>query len=937
MSGGGKGQTVGYWYHPTWEAVVCAGPVDALVRFDVADNMAWAGSQDESGTIAIDAPNLFGGESSEGGVQGSLAVRMGDVDQAALEDGQAHQGVLSLRWAGGRFGAMNPYPKAFSALVTRILAGWEHTPDGECWYPAAAAIALPDTGREYMADVQFDLASSAGDWALSNGGHTATIPAVAGTGVPTIAATKSRAPADGGRYYFEVKWHAPVGGYPDTVREEVGIGNPGSVSNPASTGCAYRFNGQVYRQGGGAAAATIAAPSANDIVSFAIDMVTGEVWIGANGTWYTGDPATGTTPTVTLTDLSHAFVPMVASESGVPSQTYTLYCGGAASPLNHAPPSGFAAWAADEVAGVAMNPAHLIYYTLVSATMQGEPAELVDDASFAAAADLFSTEGLGLCAVWDPDQETPEAFRARICDAAGAACSRSPVDGKWYLDPIRGAGSGLPTLTDDDILDIEIKPPTLDDATNQVSVTWFDPVSKQARTTAPIHALGAIDGAGINAETLDYQALPSEALALRRAESELRARATPIVAVNVTTTRKPYAWRRGTYFELAAPKHGIQSMKCLLGDIDRGTLASGAIKITALQDVYSLPATSYAQAQPAVITGPTVPVPVADGGVMEMPYAALVPELSAADLDYLADDAGYLLSYAARPLEGLHNYRLITRPSGGEYAEAGTFDWCPLATIVESASYAAVAFTFVGGVLLGRVALGTAALWGDEIVRVDALDTDAGTLTLGRGCWDTVPQQHTAGQRIFFFGGWHGGDTAEYTDGETVQAKLLPRSGTALLNAAEAAELEVEMASRAARPYPPAALQVNGGADPGILVGAIAVTWAHRDRKLQADQLVDTTEASVGPEAGTTYNAWLYDDATDAVIDSDTGISGTSWTPVLGSFSGLTRLEVESERDALMSWQRQVRRFFVGFLGAPRETNAGDERETNAGDARETT
>lgn len=882
MSGGSKKQTVGYWYRPTWEAVVCAGPVDAIRRFEAGGQPAWQGRQDASGTITIDESELWGGESSEGGIKGSLVVRMGDAAQAAGGDGQKHQGVLTLRWPGGRFGAMNPYPKSFAALVERVLKGWDQD---DPWYPAKAPIPIGGT-------VLSGLAALSNTPAIGGSGGGGSWGAGGGVWGPDYL--DYRPDVFSSAFLLMFSFDLSVSGAgPHTIYAEVGGSEIWSKSLSWAPG------------------------EMTKLISVQLNAPVGHVGVrlGFRGAM-----------TGSFNLLLHAIVDPTAWHSILPGQSivesddpaFGIVTDGAGNYRSvHAVYSLTPIWSTQDSyvspdALLGMNPAHLIYYTLVSPTMQGEPSQLIDEDSFEDAADLFYAEGLGVCTLWDPDQETAEALRERICDSAGAACTRSPRDGKWYLRPIRGAGdpAGLPTLTDDDILDIELEPGVLDDAVNQVSVRWRDPVTHQDRTTAPIHALGAIDQAGVNAQTLDYLALPTEDLALRTAERELRARATPLTRLTLTCTRKPYAWLRGEYFKVQAPKNGIANMVCMVGDIDRGTLQSGAIKIVALQDVYTLPATSYVQAQPAIDSANAVPVAVTDAALMEVPYAALVPQMSAAELAALADDAGYLLTVGPRPADGLVNYQLQTRPAAGSYAEAGTFDWCPAATIVEaSASGLETGFNLTGGVLLDRVELGSVALWGSEIVRVDTLDTGTGSITLGRGCWDTVPQPHAAGARIFFFGGgWYGSDLVEYVDGETVNAKLLSRSGTGVLALGAAPELSLVLDGRAARPYPPGNLLINGqGAPSTVEGGMLSLSWAHRDRQAQADQVVDTTAGSIGPEAGTVYNARLYNDDTNALLTQALGVSGTGATMMVpGGIAA--RLEVEAVRGGLASWQRHVRR-----------------------------
>lgn len=172
-----------------------------------------------------------------------------------------------------------------------------------------------------------------------------------------------------------------------------------------------------------------------------------------------------------------------------------------------------------------------------------------------------------------------------------------------------------------------------------------------------------------------------------------------------------------------------------------------------------------------------------------------------------------------------------------------------------------------------------------------------------------MPQKHEPLDMIYFIGDWYGTDSREYADGEVVSAKLMNRTGQGQVDLAAAPEVSTEMDSRQARPYPPAKVRVNGQPFPGAITGEITVTWAHRDRLLQADQLIDNEQDSIGPEAGVSYNVrWSV---AGVLLHSETGITGTtaSYSPSVG---GIMRMELESERDGLTSWQMQVREFPVG-------------------------
>src|SRR5690606_36924603 len=86
----------------------------------------------------------------------------------------------------------------------------------------------------------------------------------------------------------------------------------------------------------------------------------------------------------------------------------------------------------------------------------------------------------------------------------------------------------------------------------------------------------------------------------------------------------------------------------------------------------------------------------------------------------------------------------------------------------------------------------------------------------------------------------------------------------------------VTMNQRQFRPYPPGRLRVNGSAYPTSITGELVISWAHRDRVTQADQLIDDEQTSIGPEDGTTYTVRIYDG--NSLVRTETGITGTSYT-----------------------------------------------------------
>ncbi|MFN3615205.1 MAG: hypothetical protein ACK4WC_11700, partial [Rubrimonas sp.] len=113
--------------------------VEVLTVTGAASNAGAGG-----GRIRIDKPDLFGGESREGGIVGDVDVLMGGPGQgpndylaAAMQgDVPGYRGLCSLVLRQVYLG-INPYLKPWAVRVTRVLTGEAGAAQ---WYPETAAI-----------------------------------------------------------------------------------------------------------------------------------------------------------------------------------------------------------------------------------------------------------------------------------------------------------------------------------------------------------------------------------------------------------------------------------------------------------------------------------------------------------------------------------------------------------------------------------------------------------------------------------------------------------------------------------------------------------------------------------------------------------------------------------------------------------------------------
>lgn len=866
MSSGSKKVTVGYWYRMLFGYGWCKGPIDAFLELRGGGRTAWKGVVTQTSRIYVDAENLWGGKKREGGLQGYFDVQLGESDQVVNDylrarlgaDQPTYRGKAIGVWRGGRYGAMNPYPKPMEFKLRRILRGWDND---ECWYPEKAEITSMDAPPDFTLT-----------WTrTTNSPHTFTSPSqVSGW---------SHNPND---YSTEAAgWHIswPTGNGATGIAW-LHISAPGGVNREfhLDVKVNYDDSGKVI----GVKGVTIGGATAPPVVQGYPRSEGVRVIVPAHSGAFAGY-------------VAFACVDARDIETGA----------GLGSPSNHR----MQVSSTTVISTLsAMNPAHILYDSITAADMQGEPVGMLNEESFVAAADQLFSEGFGLCTTYDPDAETVEEFQQRICNVIGGSLTQSRINGQYYLDLIRDDDTGsIPIITADDILELKWEPVPLTEVINQITVEWFDPERKEHRSTPPIQSLGAIQAAGrVIPEVMRYPEIPSESLALRVAGRDLQARSTPLTRFTLTLNRRHGIWalRPGKRFRLQSPQDGFADVVCILGDIDTGTLTSGRITIKAVQDVFGMPDTVYVEAEGGQAPPQNLP-PAASPHqrLIEAPYVELVANMSGAELTEFPGDAGAMMAMASRPISGL-NYSIWSAAEGAELEDNGSGDWCPVARVVEEADYLDTDFTLTSGSNLGDVAVGDWALWDEEIIRIDAIDPELNLLTVGRGCADTVPHKHAANSLIYFCGDWGATDDVQYVDGETVTVKLLTRTSSAELSIENAKELGVKMRQRQLRPYPPAGVKINSQDYPEQIFGDIVLRWAHRDRPMQADKLIDVRAPSVGPEPGTSYVAELYSASGNVPLLVESDITGDTTASLTPPGEGSYRVELYSSRDGLPSWQR---------------------------------
>ena len=314
----------------------------------------------------------------------------------------------------------------------------------------------------------------------------------------------------------------------------------------------------------------------------------------------------------------------------------------------------------------AMNPAHIIYECLTNKEWgRGLPPEFIDEASFRNVADVLVDEGFGLCMRW-ARKDSIERFIAMVIDHIGGSMHSNRTTGLVELKLIRKdyIPELLPKYTTENGL-LRISENTIGtqaNLPNQVIVTWKNPITNDEGTVR-VQSLAAIQASGgaINTLSRGYLGIPTAALALRVAQRDLLASSMNLRRFTLEFDRRGYNIVPGSVFRISNPARGLGDIIVRVGSVDDGTSVNGRIKISAAQDVFGSPMTSFGGVEPPAYIPPDNSAKVAESQVIEIPYFHLAGTMSQADFSFVGPNAGYLGVVAKQPNDRHTEFDLAVR------------------------------------------------------------------------------------------------------------------------------------------------------------------------------------------------------------------------------------------------------------------------------------
>ena len=542
----------------------------------------------------------------------------------------------------------------------------------------------------------------------------------------------------------------------------------------------------------------------------------------------------------------------------------------------------------------------------------GEPLDEIDVDSFAVCAGMWRpNNGLrssGHLSIEWTSESTIDAFIQLVLRHVDGVLFRNPQNaGRWTLRYVDATTRPWPLPRVErygphNVLAVEsFARPALAELVNEVTVRWRDwdtdePQTLTVQNPAAVETMG-----GVSATTIDYPGIVRREDAWKIAMRDLRSLSYPTAQLTFIANRDASCLLPCDLIYLDWPELDIANLRLRVINVGYGAIDDGRVRVQCVEDALSFNNFGYAPPPEGGVWQPIdyAPHPPEHVEAIELPYYLVAREIARGTetgANELKPDDAFVALLASRP-PGVP-LRIEARVYGQLRGEGA---WTPTATLATSlpAGEGPATVALTNRVALEQVQPGGTALAavGSELFRVDALDLDAGTVTLARGVADTVPTSHPAGARIWFIDDRIDLDE-RWVAGESLAIQAITIASAGRLAGGPAATITTT--GRQHLPYPPARLRVNGVAYPASATGAVTVAWSHRNRRTQTADLIDQTAGDIGPEPGVTYTlrAWLA----GSLFETAANLATTSHA-LSPPGAGVLRVEIRAVRDSVTSHQ----------------------------------
>lgn len=554
--------------------------------------------------------------------------------------------------------------------------------------------------------------------------------------------------------------------------------------------------------------------------------------------------------------------------------------------------------------GNGANPAYVLYEIANNSLYGMGLLGNVSQPAIQTLADLMVTEGLGIQRTWY--ESDGGAIERELLDYMDAVRFRDPDSGDIIYKAIRDDFDvmSIPSINDDNIIELEINGPGLATSATKVTVEFLD--ENRFFEAVKIEVPNVANRIIVNRDTAvdkTFHGAGNSTLATKLGTREARKATKGRKQGKLICDRAAWDWALGDTFLLTRELEGIANLPVRIVEHSKGTLQDGRVTIKWIEELFSFGVASYGIPVISVDQQITNPADVTEYYNMLLPVFLINEE----------DINRYVIFAVAPTVSSLGFYLEESTGPGFTRTTFNGYAW-DQATIFTPADPLDSTLVLSGALNFSDIELSntTTSLQNafnlliievsstgeHEIVLFTGWTYDTAlnqtTLTgVERGLLDTYPQRLTAGDKVW-----------RYDDGE-VNAISVGSAGTAyfrMFDTTNAGELtsptnrSFVLNNRFYKPHNPKNIRIEGQYFPEAASAQIDVLWTISSRDWVIENGIDNWTDAVNRTipTNTTFIVRYYNDDTGSLLQTNSGLTGTSdsYTPLISAAN--IRVEVEA-------------------------------------------
>lgn len=554
----------------------------------------------------------------------------------------------------------------------------------------------------------------------------------------------------------------------------------------------------------------------------------------------------------------------------------------------------------------ASNPSHVLYeiYTN-SAWGEGRDPITINKSSFEAAAEVLYNEKFGISFAWYRQTEIQKIVQ-EIIDHVQCSIYDDPETGLLTIKLLRHDynPSTLPSINPGNAKLTHFKRKLWGEVSAEVVVTWTNPENESEMTiTAHNLAVSQAQVGSVVSTSRNYYMIRDERLAARLAERDLASLSYPLAACDAEVHRSFGKVVPGDVLNLSWPEFNIDTMPMRVMEVLPGSSDSAKLTLKLQEDIFGIGATTYLGEEDDLRSGSRIVpenTPARLGTLPAYMTAAISGMTTVSDLKYPTARVGILMEQPHPAYDVFNVYGPRITALGSQVQMLGSNPYPTTATIAEPLSYLTPTVV-IRDIVGDRIRAGQFVFIGalnssGEIALVTAYNEATNTLTLRRGCLDTIPHAWNADEKIIIVPNNFDRitDNTERSDGESITLQLQTRASGITQKQSEAASYKITLNDRAHLPLRPANMRVNGvglGQSAPLGTGAITVTWANRNRITESQIVLDWHDATVAPEPNQLTNVIVRNLGGGTVVRYN-NIAGTQFTIPRSAISAMNAFTI---------------------------------------------